>query len=63
MSNYKILHDNFIIYSEVERKNKQLNKIKKTTSSSIKKKNETEQISLSSSQSMSITPGSLSMTI
>ena len=63
INDYKNLHDNFIIFSEVERKNKQLNKIKKTTSSSIKKKNETEQITLSSSQSISITPGSLSMTI
>lgn len=63
ISDYKNLHDNFIVYSEVERKNKQLNKIKKTTNSSIKKKTETEQISISTGQSMSITPGSLSMTI
>lgn len=63
MNDYKNLHDNFIVFSEIERKNKQLNKIKKTTKLSIKNKNETEQISISTSQSMSITPGSLSMTI
>lgn len=63
INNYNKLHESFIVYSKVERKNKQLNKIKKSTNNSIKNKYETENISISTSQSMSITPGSLSMTI
>lgn len=63
INNYTDLHKSFIAFSEVERKNKQLNKIKKSTHSIKKHKHETENIELSIDLSASLTPGSLSMTL